>query len=61
LPLLDRRSRYSPAAMMAFYSSILKKIKRKDGNVFHGTIKLTKTEKMALAAIVYTKQRFLRL
>jgi len=61
LPLLDRKSRYSPAAMMAFYSSILKKIKKKDGDVFHGTIKLTKTEKMVLAAIVYTKQRFLRL
>jgi phytoene synthase len=61
LPLLNRKARYSPAAMMAFYSSILKKIKKKDGNVFHGTIKLTKAEKLTLAAIVYTKQRFLRL
>ncbi len=61
LPLLNRKERYSPAAMMAFYSSILKKIKRKDGNEFQGTIKLNKTEEMALAAIVYTKQRFLRL
>ncbi len=47
--------------MMALYSSILKKIKKKDGDVFHGTIKLTKAEKLTLAAIVYTKQRFLRL
>ncbi len=61
LPLLNRKARYSPAAMMAFYWSILKKIKRKDGNVFHGQIKLSKAEKITLAAVVYTKQRFLRL
>ena len=36
LPLLDRSSRYSPAAMMAFYRSVLKKIKKRDGDVFHG-------------------------
>jgi phytoene synthase len=61
LPLLDRSSRYSPAAMMAFYRSVLKKIKKRDGDVFHGTVKLSKAEKMTLAALVYTKQRFLRL
>tara|TARA_B100001750_G_scaffold45475_1_gene33740 strand:+ start:631 stop:1866 length:1236 start_codon:yes stop_codon:yes gene_type:complete len=61
LPLLNRKARYSPAAMMAFYASILKKIKKRDGNIFHGQIKLSKAEKVTLAAIVYTKQRFLRL
>jgi phytoene synthase len=61
LPLLDRSSRYSPAAMMAFYRSVLKKIKKRDGDVFHGTVKLSKAEKMTMAALVYTKQRFLRL
>ena len=39
----------------------LKKIKKQDGDVFHGTVKLSKAEKMTLAALVYTKQRFLRL
>jgi phytoene synthase len=61
LPLLNRKARYSPAAMMAFYASILKKIKKRDGNIFHGQIKLSKAEKVTLAAVVYTKQRFLRL
>ena len=51
----------SPAAMIAFYASILKKIKKRDGNIFHGQIKLSKAEKVTLAAVVYTKQRFLRL
>ena len=31
---LDRQSRYSPAAMMAFYDSILKKIDKSGGDVF---------------------------
>ncbi len=61
LPLLNRKARYSPAAMMAFYGSILKKIKKMNGNVFHGKVKLSKAEKVILAAAVYTKQRFLRL
>jgi len=61
LPLLNRKARYSPAAMMAFYASILKKIKKRDGNIFHGQIKLSKAEKVTLAAVVYAKQRFLRL
>jgi len=61
LPLLNRKARYSPAAMMAFYGSILKKIKRRDGNIFHGQIKLSKVEKVTLAAAIYAKQRFFRL
>lgn len=61
LPLLNRKARYSPAAMMAFYGSILKKIKKHDGDIFHGQVKLSKFEKVTLAAMVYTKQRFLRL
>ncbi len=61
LPLLNRKARYSPAAMMSFYASILKKIKKHDGNIFHGQIKLSKVEKVSLAAAVYIKQRFLRL
>ncbi len=61
LPLLERNTRYSPAAMMAFYHSVLKKIKKRDGDVFHGTVKLSKAEKLTMAALVYAKQRFLRL
>jgi len=61
LPLLNRKARYSPAAMMAFYGSILKKIKKKDGNIFHGQVKLSKVEKVTLAAAIYAKQRFFRL
>ncbi len=59
LPLLDKRSRYSPAAMMAFYDSIFRKIVRKGGDVFSERIKLSKSEKLWLAARVYVKHRFL--
>ncbi len=61
LPLLERNTRYSPAAMMAFYYSVLKKIKKRDGDVFNGTVKLSKAEKLTMAALVYAKQRFWRL
>ena len=61
LPLLNRASRYSPAAMMAFYSSILRKIRRRKGDVFSQRIRLSKAEKLTMAASVYTKHRFLRL
>ena len=59
LPLLDRQSRYSPAAMMAFYESILKKINKKDGDVFTERVQLSKAEKISLAAYVYARYRFL--
>lgn len=59
LPLLDKSSRYSPAAMAAFYSSILKKIKKKNGDVFTSRIQLSKTEKITLAGYVYIRYRFL--
>ena len=61
LPLLDRQSRYSPAAMMAFYESILKKIGKKDGDVFTERVQLSKAEKISLAAYVYARYRFLAL
>ena len=61
LPLLDRQSRYSPAAMMAFYESILKKIDKSDGDVFTQRVQLSKAEKITLAAYVYTRYRFLAL
>jgi len=61
LPLLNRKARYSPAVMMAFYGKILKKIKKHDGDIFHGQVKLSKAEKVTFAAAIYAKQRFLRL
>ena len=61
LPLLDRQSRYSPAAMMAFYESILKKINKSEGDVFTQRVQLSKAEKITLAAYVYTRYRFLAL
>lgn len=61
LPMLDRQSRYSPAAMMAFYESILKKINKKDGDVFSERVQLSKAEKISLAAYVYGRYRFLAL
>lgn len=56
---LDRQSRYSPAAMMAFYDSILKKISKSDGDVFSKRVQLSKPEKIGLAAWVYFRYRFL--
>jgi len=59
LPLLPKQSRYSPAAMMAFYSSILKRIEKSGGDVFTQRVKLSKAEKLTLAAGVYLRHRFL--
>ena len=56
---LDRQSRYSPAAMMAFYDSILKKIDKSGGDVFSERVQLSKPEKIGLAAWVYFRYRFL--
>lgn len=61
LPLLPKQSRYSPAAMMAFYSSILKRIEKSGGDVFTERVKLSKAEKLTLAAGVYLRHRFLSL
>ena len=58
LPLLPKQSRYSPAAMMAFYSSILRRIERTDGDVFTERVKLSKAEKLTVAAGVYLRHRF---
>ena len=58
LPLLPKQSRYSPAAMMAFYSSILRRIERTGGDVFTARVKLSKAEKLTLAAGVYLRHRF---
>ena len=59
LPLIPRRTRYSPAAMIAFYDKILKKIERRQGDVFSKRIRLNKMQKLGLAAAVYTRHRFL--
>ena len=56
---LDREMRYSPAAMMAFYDSILRKIAKNQGDVFTERIQLSKPEKIGLAAWVYFRYRFL--
>ena len=61
LPMLDKSSRYSPAAMTFFYQSIMKKIIKRDGDVFTERVQLSKTEKMLLAAYVYVRFRFLGL
>ncbi len=58
LPLLPKNSRYSPAAMSAFYSSILRRIEKNGGDVFSERIKLSKAEKLTLAAGVYLRHRF---
>ena len=59
LPLLPRRTRYSPAAMIAFYDKILKQIERQQGDVFTRRVKLNKVQKLSLAAAVYLRHRFL--
>ena len=59
LPMLDKASRYSPAAMAKFYESIMAKIKKKGGDVFTERIQLSKSEKIALAGYVYARYRFL--
>lgn len=59
LPLLPRQTRYSPAAMIAFYDKILKQIERSQGDVFTQRIRLNKAQKIGLAAAVYLRHRFL--
>jgi phytoene synthase len=59
IPLLPRRSRYSPAAMTAFYDAILKQIIKRQGDVFSSRIRLNKVQKIWLAAAVYVRYRFL--
>jgi phytoene synthase len=59
LPLLPRRTRYSPAAMIAFYDKILKQIERQQGDVFTKRVKLNKFQKLTLAAAVYLRHRFI--
>ena len=59
LPLLPRRTRYSPAAMIAFYDKILKQIEKQQGDVFTRRVKLNKVQKLSLAAAVYLRHRFL--
>ncbi len=59
LPLLPKRTRYSPAAMMAFYESILKEIVRRQGDVFSSRVSLNKVQKLWLAATVYLRHRFM--
>ena len=59
LPLLPRRTRYSPAAMIAFYDKILKQIEKQQGDVFTRRVKLNKLQKLSLAAAVYLRHRFL--
>ncbi|GIR33790.1 MAG: hypothetical protein CM15mP47_0160 [Methanobacteriota archaeon] len=59
LPLLPRRTRYSPAAMIAFYDKILRQIEKEQGDVFTKRVKLNKLQKMSLAAAVYVRHRML--
>jgi phytoene synthase len=59
LPLLPRRSRYSPAAMIAFYDAILKAIIKRQGDVYSSRVRLNKVQKIWLAAAVYVRHRFL--
>ena len=60
-PLLDKSSRYSPAAMTTFYHSIMKKIDKNDGDVFSERTQLSKTEKIGLAGYIYIRFRFFAL
>jgi len=57
-PLLDKSSRYSPAAMTIFYQSIMNKINKNKGDVFSDRTQLSKTEKIGLAAYIYIRHRF---
>lgn len=59
LPLLPRRTRYSPAAMIAIYDRILKQIEKQQGDVFTRRVGLSKVQKLSLAAAVYLRHRFL--
>jgi len=59
LPLLPRRARYSPAAMIAFYEKILNRIVKRQGDVFTERVRLSKPQKLFLAATVYLRYRIL--
>ena len=59
LPLIPRRARYSPAAMIAFYDTIMREIVKRQGDVFSRKIRLNKFQKLWLAATVYLRHRFL--
>ncbi len=59
LPLLPRRARYSPAAMIAFYEKILNRIVKRQGDVFTERVRLAKPQKLFLAATVYVRYRIL--
>ena len=59
LPMLKPKMRFSPAIMMGFYRSILKKIRRNDGDVVTHRVKLNKVEKLTLALSIYIRHRFL--
>lgn len=59
LPLLPRRARYSPAAMIAFYEKILNRIVKRQGDVFTERVRLSKPQKLFLAATVYVRYRIL--
>ncbi len=59
LPLIPRRTRYSPAAMIAFYDKILRQIEKEQGDVFTKRVKLNKVQKISLAAAVYMRHRLL--
>ena len=59
LPLLPRNTRYSPAAMIAFYDKILRQIEKQQGDVFTQRVKLNKFQKISLAGAVYIRHRML--
>jgi hypothetical protein len=45
--------------MIAFYDKILKQIERQQGDVFTKRVKLSKPQKLSLAAAVYLRHRFI--
>ena len=45
--------------MIAFYDKILRRIERAQGDVFSERIRLSKGQKLSLAAAVYLRHRFL--
>ena len=59
LPMLNKASRYSPAAMAKFYESIMAKIRKKEEMFSLERVQLSKSEKIALAGYVYARYRFL--
>ena len=51
----------TPIKLNTLGQSIMKKIIKRDGDVFTERVQLSKTEKMLLAAYVYVRFRFLGL